>query len=124
MSEHATDFLPCPHCGSADIRVDCHRGEGRGIFHQGDDVWSMCCYRCGARAVNRYSREALRDAWNMRPDPVARPLAEYHEDHGPVVWWSFPICEPSYIGSPSDDDWPGYHTHWTPHPNPPKDPTP
>lgn len=26
-------------------------------------------------------------------------------------------------GEPSDDDGPGYHTHWTLHPNPPKEPT-
>lgn len=48
--------------------------------------------------------------------PTPRPLAEYHEDHGPVVWWKFPVNEPSWIGSPTCDDWPGYHTHWTPHP--------
>jgi hypothetical protein len=47
---------------------------------------------------------------------AARPLAEYHEDFGPVVWWKFPVNEPSWIGQPSDDSWPGYHTHWTPHP--------
>lgn len=46
----------------------------------------------------------------------ARPLSEYHEDHGNVVWWKFPVNEPSWIGQPSDDSWPGYHTHWTPHP--------
>lgn len=50
----------------------------------------------------------------------ARPLSEWHEDEGPVVWWRF--CrderpdEASWIGTPLDDDWPGYHTHWTPHP--------
>lgn len=55
--------------------------------------------------------------------PAARPLAEYHEDFGPVVWWKFPVNEPSWIGSPTDDDWPGYHTHWTPHPAAPEEPT-
>ena len=50
---------------------------------------------------------------------VARPLCEYHEDHGAVVWWRFPVNEPSYIGTPNDSDWPGYHTHWTPHPDVP-----
>lgn len=44
----------------------------------------------------------------------ARPLAEYHEDTGVVLWWSFPLNEPPYVGAPSWDDWPGYHTHWTP----------
>lgn len=45
---------------------------------------------------------------------VARPLAEWHEDDGPVLWWSFPVQEPPYSGDPNDLDWPGYHTHWTP----------
>lgn len=46
----------------------------------------------------------------------ARPLSEWHEDFGPAVWWAFPVVEPAWIGSPDDSDWPGYHTHWTPHP--------
>lgn len=47
-----------------------------------------------------------------------RPLSEWHEDEGPVLWWSFPIEEAPYAGSPLDTDWPGYHTHWTPIPIP------
>lgn len=46
--------------------------------------------------------------------PIARPIAEWHEDMGPAFWWSFPIEEAPYAGSPLDDGWPGYHTHWTP----------
>jgi hypothetical protein len=45
---------------------------------------------------------------------VARPIDEWHEDHGDMLWWRFPVNEPPYSGSPLDDDWPGYHTHWTP----------
>lgn len=75
-----------------------------------------------------------------------RPLDEWHEDHGPVMWWFFPITEPPYVGSPLDcghtvevefrtrgglpiththmvGGWPGYHTHWTPLPPCPKEPT-
>lgn len=67
---------------------------------------------------------------------IARPLAEWHEDIGPVLWWRFPVDEPPYVGTPLDcarstyvaaptDDqprrlvwgkiggWPGYHTHFT-----------
>lgn len=63
----------------------------------------------------------------------ARPLAEYHEDMGDVLWWAFPIDEPPYLGSPLDlgqtvevafgvdkimrfnvGGWPGTHTHFTP----------
>lgn len=43
----------------------------------------------------------------------ARPLDEYHEDMGAVLWWFFPMGEPPYCGSPLDSDWPGYHTHFT-----------
>lgn len=73
----------------------------------------------------------------------ARPLAEYSEEMGPVLWWTFPISEPPYCGTPNDlghtvemrhyvgagkvktvrtdvGGWPGYHTHWTPIPIPDK----
>ena len=46
-----------------------------------------------------------------------RPLDSWHEDFGPVTWWKLPVEEPAWIGTPLDTDWPGYHTHWTPHPN-------
>lgn len=45
---------------------------------------------------------------------IPRPINEWHEDKGDVLWWSFPIEEPPYYGSPVDSDWPDYHTHWTP----------
>lgn len=67
-----------------------------------------------------------------------RPISEYHEDMGPVLWWKFPIDEPPYVGTPMDlghtvevsvqavgvdkmmranvGAWPGYHTHFTPLP--------
>ena len=32
----------------------------------------------------------------------ARPIDEYHEDMGTVLWWKFPIEEPPYVGSPND----------------------
>lgn len=71
-----------------------------------------------------------------------RPLSEWHEEIGDVLWWKFPITEAPYVGSPLDcgfsiklemrigtsegiehtpsirtfdvGGWPGYHTHWTP----------
>jgi hypothetical protein len=33
---------------------------------------------------------------------LARPISEYHEDMGDVLWWKFPIEEPPYVGSPND----------------------
>lgn len=55
----------------------------------------------------------------------ARPRSEWHEDHGPALWWHFPIQEPPYVGTPNDLDWPvngddDWCTHWTPLPIPPK----
>lgn len=32
----------------------------------------------------------------------ARPLAEWHEDYGPVLWWKFPLVEAPYVGTPLD----------------------
>jgi hypothetical protein len=66
------------------------------------------------------------------PD-TARPLNEWHEADGPVLWWAFPVNEPPYVGTPLDvarehvlvldgivigkfdtgTGWPGYHTHFT-----------
>lgn len=68
-----------------------------------------------------------------------RPISEYHEEMGDVLWWRFPIEEPPYLGSPSHcgftvetvfrqnfekdvvhrhqvGGWPGYHTHFSPIP--------
>ena len=50
-------------------------------------------------------------------EPV-RPLEEWWEAYGDVLWWKFPSEEPPYVGSPLDENWPGYHTHWTPIPLP------
>ncbi|MGI4942062.1 MAG: hypothetical protein ACRYHQ_16125 [Janthinobacterium lividum] len=74
-----------------------------------------------------------------------RPLSEWTEDHGAVLWWRFPVSEAPYLGSPLDagrpiemtirdsvrdytytqmlGGWPGYHTHWTPLPAVPADPS-
>lgn len=43
-----------------------------------------------------------------------RAAVEWHEDYGSVIWWTFPISEPPWVGTPLHSDWPGYHTHWTP----------
>lgn len=72
--------------------------------------------------------------------PVARPLSEWTEEDGDVLWWKFPVQEAPYVGSPLDlgrtirvnidgqqffptvGGWPGYHTHWTPLPEIPLKP--
>lgn len=62
----AEKVLPCPFCGGTDIRFTCHPREGRGPYHMGQDVWSMCCYECGATFPNRYRKELLVECWNRR----------------------------------------------------------
>ncbi len=48
-----------------------------------------------------------------------RPLDEWHEDYGSVLWWKLPIEEPPYVGDPLCDTWiDDYYTHWTPLPIP------
>jgi len=49
---------------------------------------------------------------------IARPIEEWHEDMGEQLWWRFPIDEAPYVGSPTYNDWPSYHTHFTPIPMP------
>ena len=50
-----------------------------------------------------------------------RPLSEWHDDVGPCLWWRFPVAEPPYVGDPMNNDWPGYHTHFTRIPVPTQD---
>lgn len=79
------------------------------------------------------------DSTNLKELLTVRPLAEWHEDHGPVLWWTFPQSEAPYLGTPLDlgqtvevgmrahgldklmrasvGGWPGYHTHWSPIPS-------
>lgn len=52
-------------------------------------------------------------AAGWRPPLVLHKREDWHEDHGDVVWWWFPIVEPPYVGTPMDSDWPGCHTHWS-----------
>jgi hypothetical protein len=73
--------------------------------------------------------DLLRATW------TPRPLEEWHEDMGDMLWWKFPITEPPYLGSPlccghtveahthqglaarfEVGGWPGYHTHFSPIP--------
>ena len=114
------------------------------------NLYAGWCDRCGcgvaAQAGEAIRRNGIRRAgekeWTTRcktccAAPAARPLREWREDFGAVLWWRFPIDEPPYCGTPHDlghtvelhtqdgpkpriaarttiGGWPGYHTHWTP----------
>lgn len=100
------------------------------VFYADDETitdWHKGNRKGGAvdvRVVSRAGGQCNTPLFAAPPPPCpVEPLEKYHEDQGPVCWWAFPVNEPAWIGQPTDDDWPGYHTHWTPHPpipTPPK----
>lgn len=66
-------LLRCPFCGGTKIRFDRHPKASRSETHYGADVWSTCCYDCGATFPNMYSQEALIAKWQRRPQPASDP---------------------------------------------------
>lgn len=50
----------------------------------------------------------------MSVTKIAQHINNWKEDDGNVLWWKFPVNEPPYVGTPLDDDFPDYVTHWTP----------
>ena len=47
-------------------------------------------------------------------EKVEAHLAEHwNEDVGDVLWWNFPVEEPPYCGTPLDEHFPKYKTHFT-----------
>ena len=42
-----------------------------------------------------------------------KPLKDWSEDDGSVLWWFFPIQEEPYVGTPLDEFFPEYVTHFT-----------
>ncbi|TDB27360.1 hypothetical protein ATCM_06640 [Stenotrophomonas sp. ATCM1_4] len=124
--QRARELLPCPFCGYAMAEED-GAYQNDGFVAPQTPVWLVTCPDSDCNAsVSGTSKESAMAAWNrraaLRAAPEARPLDECHEDHGPGVWWAWDsersawMGEPAWIGAPGDSDWPGYHTHWTPHP--------
>lgn len=78
--------LQCPFCGGTDIRFDNHepvRQTPRTLtnaIHAGDNVWSTCCYQCGATFPNMYSREKLAEKWKRRPPTPAATIEQAARD--------------------------------------------
>lgn len=117
---------PCPFCGAAGKMIHpmgVYVGQGRGpnggaygpngsriVCTSPADV--CCAYTASFHGPNQ-DADAIA-AWNRRAPPVARPLDEWCEAIGNVLWWDFPVAEPPYCGTPFDMDFPDYKTHWTP----------
>ena len=60
----SAELKPCPFCGGTDIKIDRHI-ESRSPT---GELFTMCCYDCGATFPGRYRRELLVNAWNKRVD--------------------------------------------------------
>ena len=60
----SAELKPCPYCGGTDIKIDRHI-ESRSPT---GELFTMCCYDCGATFPGRYRRELLVNAWNKRVD--------------------------------------------------------
>lgn len=91
-------------------------------FPNDHNGFGRCPDRYTADQMYAYARSALSARKPLTP-LIARQLGEWHEDDGPVMWWAWNghgwAGEPAWCGQPTDSDWPGYHTHWTPHPQQP-----
>jgi len=79
LRKAAENSKPCPFCGGTDIRYTKHAKEGMGI-HRLEDVYSMCCYMCGAHFPNMYSPMALMEKWNRRKSITTE------QEQEPVAW--------------------------------------
>lgn len=94
----------CVHCGGEAGAYDIH-----------GEIWIECSScRMSTNTVQWSKREEIVSAWNRRASPPPRHIDDWHEEHGDVLWWRFPVIEPPYLGSPLSENWPGDYTYWTP----------
>jgi hypothetical protein len=106
--------------GNLPVRI--YSAEHHAYWRPGGNGYCSCSCVAGvfdladAYRRTRHCGPEKRIEFEPVPPPVARPESEYHEDMGPVLWWSFPVQEAPWCGRPDDSDWPGYHTHFTPLP--------
>ncbi|MDT2669976.1 hypothetical protein [Enterococcus dongliensis] len=81
-------------------------------------AWCTECHDINEKK-DRYVKSAkVRELLEQLDEPQAKKviahLAEkWHEDIGPVLWWNFPVEEPPYCGTPLDEHFPSYKTHFT-----------
>lgn len=98
----------CPTCNADRALKDrLHPLSGTGIPFPRDEHGNL-----------KWMKEEPVPADPKKDSRIARPLADYHEDMGSVLWWKFPIEEPPYVGSPLDvrwqqNNWDAYYTHFT-----------
>jgi hypothetical protein len=88
-----------------DVAEPTHCGHGWAL--------DMECERCGDEPLPERAVVELRRLRTLRP------LADWHEDHGAVLWWHLPIAELPHVGwGPGlDEDFDAeFYTHWSPLP--------
>lgn len=52
--------------------------------------------------IETFNEEVVRALELVKKLTTPRPLSEYHEDMGTVLWWKLPITEPPWVGTPND----------------------
>lgn len=84
---------------------------------------AICPNSCSAKPILANQNDGV-----LLEPMRAFPLSTWTEGMGDVCWWRWMghewLGEAAWIGRPADNGWPGYHTHWTPHPNFPEAPKP
>ncbi len=101
---YETDVI-CPRCGRELETSYCE-----------ERVYMVRCKHCKTVAITEgNSPKGAAEKIGI----VALPADDWHEDYGDCLWWSFPIEEPPYLGSPisfdryGDDTVPKWCTHFT-----------
>ncbi|MCU7356717.1 hypothetical protein N7O58_03350 [Enterococcus dispar] len=81
------------------------------LYKPGDVGWSA--NESKAIAFN-IAINTLEQIDEPQAEKVEAHLAEHwHEDIGDVLWWNFPVEEPPYCGTPLDEHFPKYKTHFS-----------
>ena len=66
------------------------------------------------REVGWFSKNTEISLTEPKNEKVEARLAEHwSEDIGNVLWWDFPVEEPPYCGTPLDEHFPKYKTHFS-----------
>ena len=111
---------PIPPEGDGWVLQSCNTTPGP----EGAYYFHFCWQREARAGVVRKDPKVLYDCDSVREElnlvraelnsyEKLHPLASWHEDDGPAMWWSLPIQETPYVGSPTDDDFPDFVTHWS-----------
>jgi hypothetical protein len=89
-------------------------------YYQAECEWLASQYR---KLIDRLGQPAVDALMSGEQIPSGyyeelHPIEDWHEDDGNVLWWSLPVCEPPYCGTPNDTDFradngEGYFTHFS-----------